>query len=81
MAQSHKVVSIELNNSGSFDIIGMIESIQNDACMAVLLDEYGHSDGNCHFSLDDVTQICYDSADERILSSLNRYWNSVEKHY
>lgn len=65
------VVSIELLNSGYYDIQGYVEVVDNDGCKIKQITEYGELDGICFVTLSDITQISCNSEDEINLKILN----------
>lgn len=63
--ENKKVVSIELNDSGRSDVIGIITNVTFDCVNFDLLTEYGEPDGEGIIYLSDITQLVCDSEDER----------------
>jgi len=68
--QKKKIVSIELNHSGIMDVVGIINCIDDMVCEVSQVDEYGVGDGVSYFRLTDISQLCFDSCDERRLAVL-----------
>lgn len=68
--KDHCIVSVELLDSGYIDIVGYVKKIENGQCEIKQVDEYGADDGFSCFSIDDVTQICFASEDERRIEKL-----------
>ena len=64
------VVSIELSESGCYDIVGIISRIQNDLCEIRQFDEYGFEDGISYVSIHDITTLCIMSEDEKRICRL-----------
>lgn len=66
--KTQKIVSLELLNSGINDVVGIIKKLENGACKVQIIDEYGMEDGISYIFTNDITEVCYASADEnRIL--------------
>ena len=61
----HKILSIELLNSGYDDCVGFIELLDKDLCKIQEISEFGESDGNSIIKLTDITQISCDDTDNR----------------
>ncbi len=66
------IVSIELNHSGVDDVVGFVDSINDKICKMVQINEYGEEDGASYFALRNISQLCFDSCDERRILLLNR---------
>ncbi len=70
-AQSTKhIVSVELCDSGYFDVVGFVSSIDKTDCEVQLIDEYGVNDGNAFISLLDITAVQLCSDDEKRIEKL-----------
>ncbi|KOF55772.1 hypothetical protein AGR56_18355 [Clostridium sp. DMHC 10] len=52
------IVSIELLNSGFYDIQGYIQTIKKDSCIIKQITEYGEYDGIGFVEFSDITKIC-----------------------
>lgn len=65
------IASVELLHSGIFDIVGFAERAENGQCTVRQIDEYGEEDGTAHIHVSDITEIVYDSQDER---RIRRLW-------
>jgi len=59
------LVIIEICNSNHFDAIGMVDSIDDDGCKILLIDQYGKEAGYAEIRYSDITQIYSDDCDER----------------
>lgn len=73
--QTKRVVSIEILNSGYDDIAGFVDEIENHFCAVRQIDAYGCEDGVSYVQMSDITQVSYDSVDEKkimMLWSLNQ---------
>lgn len=64
------VVSIELLDSGRYDLCGFVEKFDDEECTIFLVDEYGYSDGYAHIDVANVTAISCDSGCEKIIAKL-----------
>lgn len=65
------IVSLELLNSGFYDVQGYIEKIENDNCFVKQITEYGEVDGMSMVELRDISKISCNSSDEKILEILS----------
>ena len=65
-----KIISCELLNSGSDDIVGFLEDIKNGLCEIKQVDAEGCEDGYSYIMMNDITQISYDSKEEQFLLRL-----------
>ena len=65
------IVSIELINSGFYDIQGYVATIEKDNCLINQVTEYGDVDGMAVIKLSDITKISCNSNDEVTLKILN----------
>lgn len=70
-----KMVSIELLSSGIYDIVGIVEKIDETTCKIKQYNDYGFEDGYSIINLDDITKICCDSEEELRIERL------ICKHY
>ena len=66
-----KVISVELLESGSYNAIGFVKEIDDDVVTIQVVDSYGREDGIVHFSVNDITELQYNSEDEQ---RTNAYW-------
>lgn len=66
----NKIVSVELQNSGSFCVVGIVEDVNEDVCTIKQYDDYGNFDGYSIVKLDSITELSLDSIDERRISRL-----------
>ncbi len=57
-------------DSGFFDVVGIIHSIENGVCKMQVVDEYGFADGISNFLIDDVTKLVFSSDDEKRIQKL-----------
>lgn len=71
-----KVVSIELENSGINDVVGIAKSVDNTLCCIKVIDDYGMQDGITYVNFNSITKICFDSQDEQIILEL---WQANNK--
>lgn len=71
--ENKKVVSIEMNDSGRSDVIGIITNVTFDYVHINLLTEYGEPDGEGIIFLSDITQLICDSEDERKILLLHDF--------
>ena len=60
-----KVVALELSYSGFDDVVGIVEKVEESVCQILQIDADGFPDGTVFVSMDCITQISYDSRDER----------------
>ena len=70
--KSHRVVSLELCESGYEDIIGFIKEVQSETetCVIEQVDSYGEYDGESYFRMGDITQLSFGSNDEKQMEIL-----------
>ena len=68
--KSKYVVSLEINNSGILDIIGIIMENEKNVCVIKQIDENGQEDGVCYVAHEDITQLSMNSSDEKRVSIL-----------
>lgn len=66
----HKVLSIELSNSRERDIIGFVSQISPGFCTIQCIDLYGNRNEICVLSTENITQICCDDEECRVLEGL-----------
>lgn len=64
------LVSIELENSGIFDITGFIEDISETICKIRVINEYGYNDGHSYIETNRISQMELDSEYERRIMRL-----------
>lgn len=65
-----EVVSLELLNSGDWDITGLIEKIEGEVCVIHQLNEYGGFGGFSYIDPANITEASIASSDERIIMAL-----------
>ncbi|MDO4398572.1 MAG: hypothetical protein Q4C21_09245 [Oscillospiraceae bacterium] len=68
--KNKRVVSIEINTSGNYDVVGIVESIDGDMCKVSSIDNYGLSDGYAEFCIGDITKMTLMSKNDRITEKL-----------
>lgn len=68
--RQNQLVSIELIDSGYNDVVGFIESIDNNGCSIEQVDEFGYSDGISYINLEDITQVNLATQDEKRITKL-----------
>ena len=68
--KNKRVVSIELNKSGNYDVVGIVESIDGNMCKVSSIDNYGFSDGYAEFCIGDITMMTLMSKNDRITEKL-----------
>ena len=68
--KNKRVVSIEINTSGNYDVVGIVESIDGDMCKVSSIDNYGFSDGYAEFCIGDITMMTLMSKNDRITEKL-----------
>jgi hypothetical protein len=68
--QTRHIISIEILNSGYDDVVGFVNQLQDDLCVVKQIDMYGHEDGMSYIQIPDITQISYDSGDEKRIMDL-----------
>lgn len=64
------IVRLEILESGIFDVIGIIERIEDGVVSVQLVDEYGYKDGNAEILFGDITTISYCGDEERTIGRL-----------
>lgn len=64
------IISVELDHSGFDDVAGFVESVNDEICKLLQVNEYGEEDGESFITLRDISQICLDSSDEKRLLAL-----------
>lgn len=69
--KEQKIISVELLESGSYNAIGFVKEIDDDVVTIQVVDSYGREDGIVHFSVNDITELQYNSEDEQ---RTNAYW-------
>ena len=71
MAARHRwIVSLEFQNSGADDAVGLVNAVSEESAELTLIDDYGHGDGTCLFRMDSVTQAACDGGEERVIQRL-----------
>ena len=65
------IVSLEILNSGVYDIQGYIQEITNDGCTIKQVTEYGEDDGTALVAFSDITKVSCNSSEESVLNILN----------
>lgn len=73
-----RLVSIELHDSGYFDVVGLVEDVSEGVCRIHRINEYGESDGCSFINMDSISKISYDSEDERRIMRLYQISNQSE---
>ncbi len=68
---TNKVVSIELNYSGTDDVIGYVDTVNDNICKIKQIDFYGCPDGTAYINIADISQISIDSSAEQVLWKLS----------
>ena len=68
--KNKRVVSIELNKSGNYDVVGIVESTDGGICKVALIDKYGFSDGYAEFRAGDITMVTFMSKSDRTREKL-----------
>ena len=68
--ETQKIVSLELMNSGCYDIVGFVSNLNDHICQIKVIDEYGLEDGKAFILTEGITKICYDSEDENNIFKL-----------
>ncbi len=70
-AQRHKqLVSVELLDSGEWDIIGKIDSLSQNNCILKAFTTDGIEDGVSHIKIADITKISFGSQEEELIQRL-----------
>lgn len=59
------ILAIELKHSGIDDVVGFVESFDEELCKTIEIDEYGYRDGINYICMNSITQICINSTDEK----------------
>ena len=68
--KNKRIVSIELDSSDYYDVIGIVESIDGNICKVSLVDDYGFSDGYAEFCTGDITMMTLMLKSDRITEKL-----------
>lgn len=68
--ETRKVISLELLESGIDDVVGIVEDITDEFCKIKQIDQYGMYDGFSFVKINDITQISYDSQEEKTVLKL-----------
>lgn len=71
--ESQKVVSIELRESDSYDVRGIVTALDDNAVFIHQLTDDGSPDGDSVILLEDVTEVCCDSQDEQSIKLLSEH--------
>lgn len=75
--ENKHIVSIELLNSGLYNITGFIDGLSEEICKINQIDQYGNEDGHSIIQLSSITQLCFLSEDELCIELL---WKSHHKN-
>ena len=67
-----EIVSLELVNSGIYDVDGFVEAVDEGGCTIKQIDEYGYEDGYSYVEIDNITQLAYSREEEKRILKL---WN------
>ncbi|MCL2696292.1 MAG: hypothetical protein FWE69_08210 [Clostridiales bacterium] len=59
------IVRIEICDSGHFDVIGLVDSLNEEGCRILQIDQYGSKDGYAEIKYSDISQINSNEYDER----------------
>ena len=59
------IVSIEICDSGHFEVIGLVDSLYEEGCRILLINQYGSEDGYAEIKYSDISQINSNEYDER----------------
>lgn len=65
------IVSLELLNSGVYDVQGYVKDVTDEGCIIKQITEYGEEDGTTFVLLSDITKVSCNSEDEIMLKILN----------
>ncbi len=71
------IVSIELCNSDSFDIVGYIDSIDDNECTIKQVDRYGCYDGLSYVKISNITMLSFLAEEEKIITKLVEMKNNT----
>ena len=66
----NKIVSIELLNSGTDNVVGFVDEINDNNCTIKSVDEYGYEDGYSFILISDITQVMFDGERENLFLKL-----------
>jgi len=66
------IVSIEICNSGRFEVVGLVDALYEKGCRILLIDSYGSEDGYAEIQYSDINQINSNEYDERYRRILYR---------
>lgn len=55
--EKHKLISCEINNSGNWDVMGYVQSIDGDVISFIPIDDNGKQDGVLHFCSAVLTRV------------------------
>ena len=67
-----EIVSLELVNSGMYDVEGFVETVEEGGCTIKQIDEYGYENGYSYVEIDNITQLAYSREEEKRILKL---WN------
>lgn len=68
--KNHKIVSIELVDSGCFDVQGYIQSFESGLIKITCIDDFGKNNGISYVKLQDISSIVCDSEKEYSINIL-----------
>lgn len=68
--QQKEVASIELVNSGLWNVVGIVDTIDSSICTVNQIDEYGFDDGVSVLDINSVTKLSICSQEELIVKRL-----------
>lgn len=71
--ETGELVSLELLESGDYDVVGFVKEIEEDQCTVMYVDEYGFEDGLTYFSVGDISELEFASEDERRIMKLWKF--------
>ncbi len=67
---NNQIVSLELLNSGIFDVVGYVTEIDENVCVIKQVDEYGFDDGISYLEWLNITMLSVLSEDEKTIMRL-----------
>lgn len=59
------IVSVEICNSGHFEAVGLVDSLYEEGCRILRINQYGNEDGYAEIKYSDISQINSNEYDER----------------
>jgi hypothetical protein len=71
------IISVEIENSGCYEIQGYINKIKHEVIIIDEISEYGENDGSSTVNILNITKVRCNSEDELLLQRLNRIHESV----